>query len=381
MNDKIQNLLSQLESVSGKAKVENRSLNADELKKFDDIKADIDNAMATAKAEKTAAELRKSVENVVESRVLPALQDDVEARKFQQFRDYVFRGLEARDLQTSNGVFIPTTIESAILTALAPLPGIYAASDVKKIVGYAKFPAFVSNASAVWLPEGSTISAVDLDTGSIDLQPRALVALGKVSERLENATQPEIVAGFVETFANSIYIAREQALWNGTGSNCPVGITSATSSLDGAIASATVTMTTGSVVVTQLTNAIANVPANYRVGAKFYLSDGALMKFAGMVDGYGRPLNLVTFTGGKAYIMGYEVVQTPVSVATTAGTVVGVFGHPSQYRVGVFGNGAFTYRKLDQLFATSLSTGHLLTQYADAALGRKAAFVRILAGA
>src|SRR5574343_1079786 len=108
--NKAQTLLAEMNNILVKAKNENRSLNTEELAAVDRINAEVDAIVATSNAEKRAAELRKNVENVVESRVLPSLQDDVEARKFAQFRDYVFKGLEARDLQTSNGVFIPTSI-------------------------------------------------------------------------------------------------------------------------------------------------------------------------------------------------------------------------------------------------------------------------------
>lgn len=79
--------------------------------------------------------------------------------------------------------------------------------------------------------------------------------------------------------------------------------------------------------------------------------------------------------------MGYKVVSTPATAASTVGTCVAVFGNLNQYRIAKFGNGAYFYKKLDQLYAASLSSGHLLSTFRDARIGRKSAFVKILAAA
>ena len=105
-------------------------------------------------------------------------------------------------------------------------------------------------------------------------------------------------------------------------------------------------MTSGSTVIKQLTDAIYTVPAENRAGAVFVATDTFLAAMAGMVASDGKPLNIVTFVNNVPYIMGYKVVSTPATAASTVGTCVAVFGNLNQYRIAKFGNGAYFYKKL-----------------------------------
>lgn len=380
LQDKKNEALSQLETIVAKAKNENRAFTQEERSSFDKIEADIKSISEDIARETRANDLRKNVEQVVEQRVLPAIgskKDDM----VEQFRNHVLRGafMEQRDLAVGSGVLVPTQIDSAIRAVIAALPGVEAAAGAKSLTGFASYPAFLT-ATADWIAEGSAITPNDPSTASIDLKPFALGAIGKVTDRLANATGEDFVADFVGTFADAIYRKQEEAYWTGSGTNQPLGLAHG-AGMDGALPTASVTLTSGSVVIKQLTNAIYAVPAENRAGAVFVATDTFLAAMAGMVASDGKPLNIVTFVNNVPYIMGYRVISTPATAASTTGTCVAVFGNLNQYRIAKFGNGAYFYKKLDQLYAASLSSGHLLSTFRDARIGRKSAFVKILAAA
>lgn len=369
-------LVGQLESIGNLAK--DRVLTSEERSKFDALDTEIKELNADIAREERSAELRKSVEAVVEQRVLPALgskKDDT----LEQFRNHIFKGLEARDLATGNGVLVPTSIDSAIRAVVSLLPGVEAEAGIKTIRGFESYPAF-GTAAAAWVAEGGSVNVTNIATSSIELKPNAIAALGKISDRLALATGEDFVVDFVDTFAQALYKETETAYWSGSGVGQPAGLMTS-AGIDGTVQSGSVSLTSGSAVVQQLNSVIYKMPAEYRSGAVWVASDAFLGAMAGMVDTTGRPLNLVTFVNGVPYINGYKVVSSPVAVASTAGTTVAAFVNLKQYRIAQFGNGAYIYKRLAEAYATSLASGHLLVQYKDARIGRSKGIVRVVAAA
>jgi len=376
--DKKNEAIAQLEGIVAKAKTENRSFTAEERSSFDKIDAEIKSLGEDIAREARSMEYRKNVEQVVETRVLPAIGDKKDAM-LTQFRDHVLRGLECRDLASGNGILIPTTIDVALRAVVKALPGVENEAGVKTIRGFESYPIF-GDASAAWVAEGDSINATDVSTGSISLKPFALAALGKITDRLSAATNEEFVTDFVDAFGEAIYLSQETAYWSGSGVNQPEGLMTATG-VGSAIQSGSVSVTSGSVVAKQLADLTYKMSPEFRAGAVFVVCNAFLGAIAGMTDTTGRPLNLVTFINGVPYINGIKVVVSPVAVAATAGTTVGALVNLKQYRIGAFGNGAYTYKRLSELYATSLTSGHLLTAFKDARFGRTKGIVRIVAAA
>lgn len=376
--DKKNEAIAQLEGIVAKAKTENRSFTAEERSSFDKIDAEIKTLGEDIAREARSAEHRKNVETVVEQRVLPAVgakKDDT----LTQFRDHVLRGLEARDLATGNGVLVPNTIDAALRAVVKALPGIEAEAGVKVIRGFESYPIF-GDASAAWIAEGDSITPGDVSTGSISLKPFALAAIGKISDRLSAATNEDFVTDFVDAFGEAIYLSQETAYWSGSGVNQPEGLMTATG-VGSAIKSGSVSVTSGSVVVKQLADLTYKMSPEFRSGAVFVVCNAFLGALAGMVDTSGRPLNIVTFVNNVPYINGIKVVVSPVAVAATDGNTVGALVNLKQYRIGAFGNAAYTYKRLGELYAASLNSGHLVTTFKDARLGRAKGIVRIVAAA
>lgn len=375
--------LSRLENIKNKAVAEVRGFSEAEQAEQVALKKDIASYDAVLSEVRSLDEMKKVSEKVVEQRLMPAVSSnsglDEEIRKF---KDYIY---EKREIAVgASGFAIPAVINNSILTALNNVPGIEQAFGVTPVSGKAQFDA-LSNVVASWIPEGGSISAGADTTASLILSPKAVGALGTLSERFENSTTQDFINGFVSTYANAIRIAKETAYWSGTGSTVPYGL-AVGDGVDGAVATSSLTVSTGSIVNAQLATAVAKVAPEFAADIVAVIPRNVVGILGAMSDSLGRNLGIVTFENNKTWLntsLGkLEVVQPAgVTAATTAGSVIGVIASKSQYKIAAFDNGAFRYKKLSELYATSLKTGHMTYSFADAGLGRKGGFVKLVATA
>lgn len=375
--------VAKFEALVKKVQSENRGFNDAEEAERTALEKEIRSEKAVIDAANLAAEFNTSAEKVVENRAMPAITADAgidaEVRKF---KDFIY---EKRDIAVGSlGFQIPTVINNSILTALNNIPGIEQAFGVQTVAGRAQFDA-LSNVVAGWIPEGTSLSAGADTTSSLFLSPIAVGALGTISERFENSSTQEFVNAFVATYANAVRVAKEKAFWSGTGSTVPYGL-AVGDGIDGAVATSNLTISTGSLVNNQLATAVAKVSPEFAFDLVAVIPRNVVGILGAMSDTLGRNLGIITFENGKTWLntsLGkLEVIQPAgVTAATTAGSVIGVIASKSQYKIAAFDNGAYRYKKLTELYATSLKTGHLTYQFADAGLGRKGGFVRLTATA
>lgn len=373
--DKKNAAVAQLNQIADKAKAESRSFNDEERKQFDTLETEVRSYGEDILREQRASKFKSEVETVLESRVLPAIGNSKD--KLEAFRSFVMQGGEYRDFTVGGGVLVPNTIDAGIRAVVAALPGIENAAGAKILNGFASYPAFAS-ATAAWVTEGNPISANILGTSSIDLKPFALASLGTFTDRLANASGEEFVADFVTTYADALYRKSEEAFWTGSGVDQPLGL-AVGAGMDGALTTKNFSLSSGSIANASLNTIVYTVPAEHRAQSVWIASDTFLAAVAGMVDTTGRNLGLLTVANGVPYILGYKVISFPVAVGSAAGTPIAMFGNLNQYRIARFGNGAYFYKRLNELYAASLSSGHLLSTYKDGRIGRKAGFVKVLA--
>lgn len=375
--------VAKLDAILAKAKAESRGFTDAERAEQTALKNEIRSFDEVITAEAEMAEVRKVTEQVVEQRAMPAVSvDSSKDAEIRKFMDYVY---ERREIAVgASGFQIPTVINNSILTALNNIPGIEQAFGVSSVAGRQQFDA-LNNVVAAWIPEGGSISVGTDSTGSLILAPKAVEALGAISERFENSSTQEFVNAFVATYANALRMAKETAFWSGTGSSVPFGL-AVGDGIDGTPATSNLTISTGSIVSSQLATAVAKVAPEFAYDLVAVLPRNVVGILGAMSDSLGRNLGIITFEGGKTMLntaLGKLEVIMPagVTAATTAGSVIGVLASKSQYKIAAFDNGQYRYKKLVEMYATSLKTGHLIYQFADAGLGRKGGFVRLTATA
>lgn len=380
MNKK--DMIGKIQAITEKAKLENRGFTDAEVAERDALKKNVSDLLAVEAAEQEDRSLAQKCEQAVtETRANRPVggKDEAEVRMFQ---DIVF---EKRDYAVgSTGFQLPTTINSSILNALQAINGLAANFPAETIQGFAQYDAF-GDVTSAWVGEGVEVTAQTPSSSSFNLTPHALASMGKISERAMEASAAGFEQAFVQAFVDSIAKNTDIALWSGTGSNMPEGLAYG-SGIDGALTTSSLTVSTGSIVVTQLAQAVTKVDAAYVYDLVAVIPNNVVGVLAGFTKTDGSSLNIVTAMGNKRYLntgLGTIEIISPIGVtgAVTAGSVLGVLCSKREYKRVRFGGGAFRYKKLAERFATSLQTGHLVWSFEDAKIGRKAAFVKLIATA
>ena len=130
------NLIQEAEALVEKAKTETRSLDDQEITRFDEIKTEVTKIDKTIQAEKEA-------DGMASEKVKNPEQEEQRALDEERFLKFIKGDTRALDV-ASNGAIIPTDIANRILTRVKELSPIYARSTVFNVGGDLDFPAFDS---------------------------------------------------------------------------------------------------------------------------------------------------------------------------------------------------------------------------------------------
>ncbi len=238
---------------------------------------------------------------------------------------------------------IPTTIMNEIVTELKSYGSVYNQVRKLNVQGGVEIPILSLKPSATW---------ISADTGTSESDKQKLQANTKISfsyfgleckvaqTLLVNVTTLEMFQSlFVPLATEAIVQALEIAIFNGTGSGQPTGITK-----DSRVPAANIVTLSASDIASWTKwkkNVFAKMKKSYRDG-KFFMAQATFDGYIdGMVDTNGQPIGRVNYgiDGEENYRFGGKTVETVendvIEAYDDAATddVIAVFFKPSDYAI------------------------------------------------
>ena len=349
--------MEEIKAIIDAADAETRSLNDDEVTKFNAIKAEVENIDATI----TAMEEARSLEKVETKEV----KEDTETRSAEDiFNDYV-KGVEVRAGEmstTTDGNIIPNELSSDIIRKVTEKSGIF--SKVKKVNSTGTYTQIKqgNKVSAGWTDELAEVTSSTASFDTVEIGHNKLGALAKISYELINQASfnitSEVEAQSVDALADKI----EDAIYNGDGVKKPVGLISGGTSYN---------LAADAVTADDLVKILHELKAPYQNGAEWHMNRKTLCAIRLLKDENGQFLfHAAELSSGFAgYVLGKPVVISE----KIADNVIFYGDFAKAYTVNA--NPSMSVQVLREKYATQGMIGVLSFAYLDGKVVNDEAYV------
>ena len=213
LEEKRNDLKSQMSSLLDTAKAEERAMNENEVAEFDKLEQEIKNIDATIERE-------EKVNNMEEKEVkVEARELTVEERDIKEFDSYL-RNRESNLTVADNGAVIPTSIVNKIIKKVYDVCPILERSTKYNVKGKIQIPYYDDKTNAITVAFATEFTELTSNVGNIkniELGGYLAGALTLVSNSLINNSQFDIVNFVVNEMASAIARFIEDTLLNGKG--------------------------------------------------------------------------------------------------------------------------------------------------------------------
>ena len=350
-------LVAEMDALVKSADEETRALNDDEVKAFEEKKAEvakIDQTLALANEERSmmsvaSEEAPKALDKVAKS--------EVEERAFANFLRTgltSFSDTETRsDVNLSkgdNGVVIPTTIADRIISTVKNIAPIIQGSDIYDVKGDLVFVVDDESANKTTCAYVTEFQELESTTGkfkSVTLKGEIAGVLTKVSKSLINNAGFDIVNYVVTKVAESIAQFLENEMLNGTTKI--QGLLNAEHAVTAASATA---ITADDLIDLQFT-----VPQVYRGNGVFIMNPDTFKACAKLKDNDGNYILNKDLTNGYGYtLLGRPVYESDNMPKMATGNKVALFADLKGYATKIAGESA-EITVLQEKFATQYAVG------------------------
>lgn len=350
-------LVAEMDALVKSADEETRALNDDEVKEFEEKKAEvakIDQTLALANEERSmmsvaSEEAPKALDKVAKS--------EVEERAFANFLRTgltSFSDTETRaDVNLSkgdNGVVIPTTIADRIISTVKNIAPIIQGSDLYDVKGDLVFVVDDESANKTTCAYVTEFQELESTTGkfkSVTLKGEIAGVLTKVSKSLINNAGFDIVNYVVTKVAESIAQFLENEMLNGTTKI--QGLLNAEHAVTAASATA---ITADDLIDLQFT-----VPQVYRGNGVFIMNPDTFKACAKLKDNEGNYILNKDLTNGYGYtLLGRPVYESDNMPKMATGNKVALFADLKGYATKIAGESA-EITVLQEKFATQYAVG------------------------
>ena len=211
------NLIQEAEALVEKAKTETRSLDDQEITRFDEIKTEVTKIDKTIQAEEEAEGM------ATESAKTPE-QEEQRALDEEKFLKYIKGDTRALDV-ANNGAIIPTNIADRIITRVKELSPIYSRCTVFNVGGDLDFPSFDSNSIVTsYVADLQELTAQNGNFTSRKLQNFIAGSLVTISRSLLNRQDFDLVNFIVNQMSGSMSTFIEKELLVGAGVTGATGV-------------------------------------------------------------------------------------------------------------------------------------------------------------
>jgi len=350
--EKRNDIVDQMSKLFGAAEAEKRALSAEEVEKFEGLKAEIASIDATLKAAEEARGFEPMKETKKES------SEEAEVRAFEKF----LRGAKVEELRSgetqlvdgSSGVVLPKTIAKRILEAVKNISPILAKSDLYMVKGTLVFPKYDETSDSITVAYASEFTDLAEHSGvftTVSLAQNLAGALVKISRSLINNSDFDVVSYAIAKVAEAIAKFFEGELLAGTG---------ATGHMTGALVGGTSVTAAAATAISadDLINVQMAVAQKYRDNADacWIMTTSTLTAIRKLKDKEDRYLLTPDYAAGFGYtLLGHRVFESDAMDAIAASKKTVLFGDFKG--LGVRITPEVQMQVLNEKFATQHATG------------------------
>ena len=217
--EKRNDLQAKMEKILNKAKVENRAMNDEEIKDFDNVEKEIKNIDATLERSKKINEMEcKKLEGEKE-----LTQEEKDVKAFATFiRNYVSgvpQNSETQLTKGDNGVIIPKTIAQKVIDKVIEISPLYASAtryDAKGTLAVPKYDDTTDDVTVAYATEFDELVSHSGKFATVELTGFLIGALTKISKSLLNNNDFNLTDYVVNKMAEKFKLFYEGEMLNGT---------------------------------------------------------------------------------------------------------------------------------------------------------------------
>ena len=277
----------EMQELIDAADAEERTLNEEEMKKFEELEEEIRSIDVSIRAIDTARKLEPEDETE-EAENKDQEQRDIEQRDIDEFDAYLRGKVEERDntnmVKTDNGAVIPTTIANKIIEKVVDMCPIYHDADRYNVKGTLQIPYYDETTKDIKMEYCDEFTDGESSTGkfaSVTLTGYLARATTDVSKSLINNSQFNIVDFVIRRMALSIAKFLEKELLHGTASKVD-GLSGVTQKVTAASATA--------ITADEIIDLQEAVPDEYQAEAYFIMNKKTRTAIRKLKDGQGNYL-------------------------------------------------------------------------------------------
>ncbi|NLI70631.1 MAG: phage major capsid protein [Firmicutes bacterium] len=265
---------------------------------------------------------------------------------------------------SEGGFLVPDEFERTLVQALEE-ENIFRslAKIIQTSSGDRKIPVVTTHGSASWLDEEELYPESDEAFGQTSIGAYKLGTFIKVSDELLNDSVFDLQNYISTEFARRIGSKEEEAFFIGDGSGKPTGIFAATGGAQIGVTAASSTAIT----IDEVMDLFYSLKSPYRKKAVFVMNDSTVKAIRKLKDGQGQYLWQPSLTAGTPDTILNRPVYTSSFVPTiAAGAKSMAFGDFGYYWIA--DRQGRSFKRLNELFATTGQVGFMATQRVDGKL-------------
>lgn len=274
------------------------------------------------------------------------------------------RNALSEGVDSEGGYLVPDEFEATLVTSLADENVMRSiAKVIQTTSGDRKIPVVSTHGAASWLDEGKVMTESDEVFDQVSLSAFKLGTFLKISEELLQDAAFNVEAYLADEFARRIGAAEEEAFIAGDGRGKPTGIFAATGGAPSPVTTAKATDITAD----ELIDLHYALRAPYRKNATWLMNDATVKTVRKLKDSTGQYLWQPALTlGAPDTILGRPVATSTFVPEIKASAKSVAFGDFSYYWIA--DRQGRSFKRLNELFATSGQVGFLATQRVDGKL-------------
>ncbi len=265
---------------------------------------------------------------------------------------------------SEGGYLVPDEFERTLISALSEENIFRQLAHVMQTSnGERKIPIVSTRGSASWIEEEGNITESDDVFGQALIGAYKLGTMIKVSEELLNDNIFDLQGYISKEFGRRIGNKEEDAFFNGDGSGKPTGIFNTTGGAQVGVTSASATAITADEII----DLFYSLRSPYRKNSVFILNDSTIKAIRKLKDGNGVYLWQPSIQAGSTdTLMGKKIITSIYVPEIASGTKIMAFGDFSYYWIA--DRQGRSFKRLNELFATTGQVGFLATQRVDGKL-------------
>ena len=265
---------------------------------------------------------------------------------------------------TEGGYLVPDEYERTLVDALEEeniFRGL--AHIIRTSSGDRKIPVVATKGTASWIEEGGAFPESDDTFGQVTIGAYKLGTMIKVSEELLNDSVFDLESYIAREFARRIGTKEEEAFFTGDGTSKPLGVLA---DKGGAEVGVTAASATG-ITADELLDLYYSLFSPYRKKAVWVVNDSTIKAIRKLKDNNGQYLwQHGLIANAPDTILGRPVKTSAFMPSIAAGAKSIIFGDFNYYWIA--DRQGRTFKRLNELFATTGQVGFLASQRVDGRL-------------